>query len=48
MRTCAKRGGNQSVITKLINEAEGLIKADETDEQRLKIGESEIIISLSP
>lgn len=36
-RTRAKCSGNRSVITKLINEAEGLIQADEIDEQRLKI-----------
>lgn len=37
VRTRAKCGGNRSVITKLINKAEGLINADEIDEQRLKI-----------
>ena len=37
VRTRAKRGGNRGVITKLMNEAEGLINADEIDEQRLKI-----------
>ena len=36
-RTRAKRGGNRSVMTKLMNEADGLIHADEIDEQRLKI-----------
>ena len=36
-RTCAKRGGNQSVMTKLMNEADGLLHADEMDEQCLKI-----------
>lgn len=37
VRTHTKSGGNRSVITKLINKAEGLINADEIDEQRLKI-----------
>ena len=37
VRTRAKRGGDRGVITKLMNEAEGLINADEIDEQRLKI-----------
>ena len=37
VRTRAKCGGNRSVITKLINKAEGLINADEIDEQRFKI-----------
>ena len=37
VRTRAKRGGNRGVMTKLMNEAEGLINADEIDEQRLKI-----------
>ena len=37
VRTRAKRGGNRGVITKIMNEAEGLINADEIDEQRLKI-----------
>ena len=37
VRTRAKRGGNRGVMTKLMNDAEGLINADEIDEQRLKI-----------
>ena len=37
VRTRAKRDGNRGVMMKLMNEAEGLINADERDEQRLKI-----------
>lgn len=36
-RTHAKRGGNRSVMTKLVNEADGLLKVDEMDAKRLKI-----------
>lgn len=37
MRTRAKRGGNWSVMAKLINEADDILQADEMDKQRLKI-----------
>ena len=36
-RARAKRGGNRSVMTKLMNEAEGLLKAETMDKQRLEI-----------
>lgn len=35
-RTCAKRGGNRTVMTKLMNEADGLLKAEPSDKKRLK------------
>ena len=36
-RTRAKRSGNRGVLTKLINEVDGLLNDDEMDTQRLQI-----------
>ena len=36
-RVRAKRGGNRSVMTKLIYEAEGLLEVEPIDKQRMKI-----------
>ncbi|PFX25822.1 hypothetical protein AWC38_SpisGene9512 [Stylophora pistillata] len=35
-RTRAKRGGNSTIMTKLMNEADGLLKAEPRDKKRLK------------
>lgn len=35
--SCTKHGGNRSVMMKLMNEAEGLLKAETMDKQRLEI-----------
>ncbi|XP_022790390.1 uncharacterized protein LOC111329893 [Stylophora pistillata] len=35
-RIRAKRGGNRTVMTKLMNEADGLLKAETSDKKRLK------------
>ena len=35
-RTRAKRGGNSTVMTQLMNEADGLLKAEPSDKKRLK------------
>ena len=34
--TRAKRGGNRTVMTKLMNEADGLLKTEPSDKKRLK------------